>query len=218
MPWRSFQPTSSGPKPIEKAVTPTPHQRPTRNARTRGRRPRPSARTGTASRVARAASRSLRRSHCRIPSSSSRSVAAQAQRRWRFAAQRSDPREPSRFSVDGQRLLDVGGRPDRLPAIALADTSSTSCGDAGKPIRPAMKASTAISLAALRTVGIAPPCRKRRRAPAPGRESGPRPARSKVKRPIAARSRRGTRRVEAAVGAEAMGDRDPHVRQRRGRR
>ena len=79
-----------------------------------------------------------------------------------------------------------------------------------KPIRPPTNSATATSLAALSTVGAAPPASSARRASASaGKRSGS--GSSKVSVPISARSSRGAGAVDALRPGQAMRDRDPHV-------
>ncbi len=80
-----------------------------------------------------------------------------------------------------------------------------------KPIRPARNAATAISLAALSTVGAVPPARSASRGEASaGKRSWS--GASKVSRPIAAEVEPRGRRADPLRPAQRVGDRDAHVR------
>ena len=113
--------------------------------------------------------------------------------------------------VNGERLVDIlgfrGGISRARPPPSVASTSSAM---PPKPIRPAIKAATAISLAALRMVGAAPPVSSARRPSASaGKRSGS--GASKVSEPTLARSSLAAGPSIRRRPGQAMGDRNAHV-------
>ena len=225
VPCRSLKPNSSGPKPIEKAFTPTPHQRPTRKwpsswtkttmvrtnrkgmtaAEDRGGRP--CVRKPYSLRPGRDRSAHPYRSDGQPTQTSGRSPLS-------HHGDQSDHR-PCAIRAGRARSSRAHGRwrgprrrrraPCGTPRRSARRRASTSVGDAGEArSRRARKAATAISLAAFSTVGIAPPSRKRRRGEA---QAGKRAwsGRSKVRRPTATRSRRRAARDRGGRRARGNG-------------